>query len=101
LYAALEMERIREVAALVAELDRHGLVEERIAAQRRSDGLPGEQDLGKDERVRPEADVGAVPVTLADRCHGSRGRAPDVLLTVHLAVAVHLDEEALAEGVHH
>ena len=56
--ATLEVEGVRGVVALVEELDRDPLVEERIAAQRVAHRVPRELDLREDLGVRPEPDEG-------------------------------------------
>src|SRR5438309_7582553 len=101
LNAALEVEGVGELASLVDEHDRDALVEEGIAAERPRDRLPGEGDLRKDLRIGPKTYVRALSVRLPGDGDRPLWHTADVFLAVHLAVAVHLDLEPLAERVHH
>src|SRR5436305_1298569 len=89
------------VRPLVLEVDVDSTIEERLLAQTRGERLVAEFGDGEDLGVRPEADLGAGAITVADRVDGPLGEAAVVGLEPGLPLAPDLQLQGLGEGVDH
>ena len=89
------------VRALVPDGYGQAPVQEGQLAHARLEGVEQVGGVGKDQRVRPEGDRGAVVLVrvVADGRHGAGGLSPLVFLHVDLAVAAHLGPQRHREGV--
>src|SRR5438094_5562189 len=92
--AALEIEGVVQIDALIAQQDRQGLVEESELAQPVGHDVPVKAERFEHFGIRPESNVGAGGVGLADEFHGRGGGTGTVLLVELLDSASILDLSA-------
>ena len=97
--AALVLEDLALVVALVDQLDAHAGVQEGQLAQPLGQHVVVELDVREDRGARLEADDGAALVRGADRRQRRLGLAQPVFLLVELAVATDRQEQVLGQGV--
>src|SRR5256885_2401051 len=96
---ALEVEGVVEIDALIAQQDGQRLVEEGKLAQPVGHDVPVKAELFEDFRIRPESNVGAGGIGLADDLQGRDGCTATVFLVMLLAVPHDGDLQPLGERV--